>query len=73
METEQLLSPPEGHDHSEIESDHEFDTMSRSDWFGEESSSSEDEADPMHDSTEDQLSVPFQHLSKTLLLRYLAV
>lgn len=54
METEQLLSPPEGHDHSEIESDHEFDTMSRSDWFGEESSSSEDEADPIHDSTEDQ-------------------
>jgi hypothetical protein len=28
--------------------------MSRSDWFGEESSSSEDEADPIHDSTEDQ-------------------
>jgi hypothetical protein len=40
-ETEEL-PPPEGYDNSDIESDYEFDTMSRSDWFGGEDSSSND-------------------------------
>ena len=43
-ETEEL-PPPEGYDNSDIESDHEFDTMSRSDWFGGEDSSSNDDID----------------------------
>ncbi|CAG2249997.1 unnamed protein product [Mytilus edulis] len=43
-DTEQLPLP-EAHDNSDIDSDKEFDTMSRSDWFGSPDSSSQDESD----------------------------
>ncbi|CAC5384465.1 unnamed protein product [Mytilus coruscus] len=43
-ESEQLPLP-EAHANSDIDSDKEFDTMSRSDWFGSPDSSSEDESD----------------------------
>ncbi|XP_052090428.1 helicase with zinc finger domain 2-like [Mytilus californianus] len=44
-EDSEQLPLPEAHANSDIDSDKEFDTMSRSDWFGSPDSSSEDESD----------------------------